>query len=182
MTAGAPIRRCPECGEEFLPHVVQCSDCGATLESGFEGETPSAQGGGVAAPAPAAEYVGLVSRLTPETAQEAAGHLTEAAVPFVLVSDSRRGLRLGVAPERVADAIGILERAGLAPMQPDSGEAAVAAEGGPCPACGENVAPGSVDCPGCGLSLAAAAVPCRHCGGELHPGFDACPDCGRGQD
>ena len=58
---GAPIRRCPECGEEFQPHVVDCSDCGTPLVSAFEGDgAPEAGGDAGAAPVPE-ETVTLLS-------------------------------------------------------------------------------------------------------------------------
>ena len=53
---------------------------------------------------------------------------------------------------------------------------AVAAEGGPCPACGAHLEPGMVECPECGLLLGGVA--CQRCEAELSPGDEACPVCG----
>ncbi|HET8646841.1 MAG TPA: hypothetical protein VFO85_15205 [Vicinamibacteria bacterium] len=179
---GAPIRRCPECGEEFQPHIVNCSDCGALLADGFEGAALPGDGG-AAAPLPSAEeYVGVLSGMEPEVAAEASQHLTAAGIPFAMVSHASRGLRLGVAPGRVLEAMKVLQESGLVPAAPESSEGAVAIEGGPCPACGEHVHPGSSECAGCGLSLSGSGRECRHCGADLNPVFDACAECGREQD
>jgi hypothetical protein len=179
---GAAIRRCPECGEEFLPHVVHCSDCGALLENAFENDAPPDGPGGVApAASESPDSVALVSGLTPGAAAQAAERLAAAGIAFGLVADARRGLRLGVERGRMVEAIEILEREGVIPGQPDPAGAAVGTEGGPCPACGDPVAPGTVDCPGCGLQL-SGGVQCRHCGAELVPALDSCPECHREQD
>lgn len=163
-----------------MPHVVDCSDCGAPLVSALEGdEAPP----GALEPAPESpEYVSLVSGLTATMAEEAARHLGASGIPFAVVADPRRGLRVGVAPDRVRDAMAILERGEVVPRQPDSAEGVVALEGGPCPACGEQVRPGTAECPGCGLHLSSPAPQCPWCGAELDPAFDACPECGRSQD
>ena len=173
---GSPIRRCPDCGEEFQPHVVQCSDCGAPLESVFEGDPlleQRAEATG-AAPAPA-ELALLVRGLTPGEADQAAQHLAAAGIPIRLALD-RDGLRLGVAREQLVPARSILGRAGVLPEQPDAAEGAVAEEGGPCPACGDHVAPGTAECAGCGLQL-AGAFQCPRCGTELLTPSEACPAC-----
>jgi predicted amidophosphoribosyltransferase len=181
MGTGSPIRRCPECGEEFMPHVVNCSDCGTPLVSAYEGEEPPAAAG---APPPEdpAEYVSVVSGLTSEAAAEAARHFAAAGIAFATALDARRGgLRLGVARARVREAMEVLEREGIVPRQPDSAEGAVALEGGPCPACGDPVQPGTAECPGCGLHFSSPVPQCEHCGADVDPAFDACPECGREQ-
>ena len=63
-------------------------------------------------------------------------------------------MRLSVRSEDVPAAIALLAKQGVLPEQADPG-GAVAAEGGPCPACGAQVAPGSLECPDCGLQLGA---------------------------
>lgn len=176
-----PIRRCPQCGEEFQPHVVDCSDCGALLVDAFEGGAPSGRAADPDPPPEATEYVGLLSGLDPPMVEQASRHLAAAGIPFTVVADSRRGLRLGVAAERVLDSMHVLERNDVVPGRSESTEGAVAVEGGPCPACGDPVRPGAAECPACGLALSGAAPECEHCGAELNPVFDACPECGRGQ-
>lgn len=162
-----------------MPHVVNCSDCGAPLVSAVEGEETPAPAGAPPPEAPA-EYVSVVSGLTSEAAAEAARHFAAAGIAFATALDARRGgMRLGVGRERVREAMEILEREDIVPRQPDSAEGAVALEGGPCPACGEHVLPGTAECPGCGLHLSSPAPECGHCGAELDPAFDACPECGQ---
>lgn len=179
---GTPIRKCPECGEEFLPHVVNCSDCGALLVDAFEGAVMPGPDHDVPGAAPGQDYVGLLSGMEPELAAEASRQLTTAGIPFTIVSHVSRGLRLGVAPGRVLEAMRVLQASGLVPEVPASSEGVVAVEGGPCPACGDHVPPGTGECPGCGLSLSGSGQECRHCGADLDPAFDACPDCGRGRE
>jgi hypothetical protein len=177
-----PIRRCPECSEEFQPHIVRCSDCGALLEAAFEGDaSPDERGDLRESAPPLPEYARILDGLSPAMAELAAQHLSAAGIPVALTSHYRYGLRLGVKAEDAVTAIAILEREGIVPKQPDASEAAVAAEGGPCPACGDDVAPGTAVCPGCGLRL-AGGVPCRHCGAELPPPIGECPECGKEQD
>ncbi len=173
------IRRCPECGEEYQPHVVRCSDCGALLEDGFEGEDRSGERPDLLEPAsPSVEYARILDGLAPATAKLAAQHLSAAGVPFGLDSHHRHGLRLGVRVEDVATAVAVLEREGIVPKQPDPSELLVVAEGGLCPACGDHIASGMPECPGCGLRL-VGGVACEHCGAELSATSGECPDCSK---
>ena len=174
---GAPIRRCPECGEEFQPHVVHCSDCGALLESAFEGEAaPEARASTPATVEPAPrQYVVLERGLTSGLAQEAAQYLGAAGIPFRVAAEAGGGFRVSVPLEQMEQGRAALEDAGVGPEPADLPEGAVAAEGGPCPACGDDVAPGTDECPGCGLQL-AGAFQCARCGAELQP-FEACTAC-----
>jgi hypothetical protein len=149
-----PVRRCPDCGEEFQPHVVNCSECGTLLEDGIEGETPAAD----AEPEEdAAAYVSLGSTLDAETARMAAEHLAAARLRFRLApcrtASGRRlsGLSLFVNEADAVAAGGLLVREGILPPIDDSPP--VALDGGPCPACQTHVAPGTLECPECGLVL-----------------------------
>jgi len=175
-----PIRRCPECGEEYQPHIVTCSDCGALLEAGFEGDSVDQRHEPLEPALPSPEYARILDGLAPEIAELAAQHLSAAGIRFGLDS-YQYGLRLGVQVEDATVALAILERAGIVPKGPDASEVPVAAEGGPCPACGDDVAPGMTECPGCGLQL-AGGVPCRHCGAELATPTGECPSCAKEQD
>ena len=178
---GAPIRRCPECGEEFQPHVVSCSDCGAQLVSAFENDSAAVPNAPEEVSPADPEYVTLASQLTAEMAEQAAQALAAEGVRFRLAIDLGYSFRLVVEPDDVTQALAVLAREGLAPGQPDPEQPAVAEAGGPCPACDHRVAPGTSECPGCGLLL-ADPVECRHCGAALEPTRSDCPRCGREQD
>lgn len=147
-----PVRRCPDCGEEFQPHIVNCSECGTLLEDGIEGQrSPGAD-------PPAADqddsaYHTLATDLDAESARAAAEHLAAAGVRLRLVtSRSGRGwLDLEVHEEDARAGFEALAREGLLPPADDSPPVAV--DGGPCPACQTHVAPGTLECPECGLVL-----------------------------
>jgi hypothetical protein len=148
-----PVRRCPDCGEEFQPHVVNCSECGTLLEDGIEGETSPTD----AAPEEdASAYVSL-GNFDAEAAGMAAAHLAAAGLRFQLApsrTTSGRplsGLSLFVNEADARAAGDLLVREGILPPIDDSPP--VALDGGPCPACQTHVAPGTLECPECGLVL-----------------------------
>ena len=38
---GTYVRYCPDCGEEYQPHMTQCIDCGTALKEKLDGaDTP----------------------------------------------------------------------------------------------------------------------------------------------
>ena len=147
-----PVRRCPECGEEFQPHIVTCSDCGVPLEDGIEGQKlapPDATSGAGADEGP---YVPITGIVESQDALDAGRELAAAQIRFRLLPPPRRGgLKVEVHEQDMPAAIGVLINAGLLPPMDESPP--VGEEGGPCPACGTHVAPGSVECSECGLVL-----------------------------
>jgi hypothetical protein len=145
-----PVRRCPECAEEFQPHVVSCSDCGAPLEDAVEGQPIERRD---AAPAAAdGPFVPLTGIVEMQDALDAGQALAATSVRFRLLPVPRRaGLKLEVHEQDAAAATALLVQAGLLPPLDDS--PAVGEDGGPCPACGTHVAAGSIECAECGLVL-----------------------------
>jgi hypothetical protein len=145
-----PVRRCPDCGEEFQPHVVNCSECGTLLEDAIEGESPA---GSAAPEEDAAKYATLASDLDVDSTRAASEHLAEAGLRFRIVTTrARRGwLDLQVHEEDGVAASALLQREGILPPRDDSPP--VGADGGPCPACQTHVEPGTLECPECGLVL-----------------------------
>jgi hypothetical protein len=146
-----PVRRCPECGEEFQPHIVDCSDCGVPLEHGIEGQP--AVGGETGPAAHEGTYVLIPQIVGTQDVLDAGKELSGTAIRFRLVPSTRRrdGLALLVREEDAALADAFLREAGLLPPLDDSPP--VGEEGGPCPACGTHVAAGSLGCAECGLVL-----------------------------
>jgi len=141
------VRVCPECGEEFRPEIVTCSDCGATLVDEWEGEggagetdapppreTPSAA-------RPPEGFKPVASAATAAEIDPAARALGAAGIVFA-VTGAINHFSLLVAPEDVGRALDVL---GVAEPGPEPHHA--------CPACGADVG-GAQECPDCGLALA----------------------------
>jgi predicted amidophosphoribosyltransferase len=171
------VRYCPECREEFQPHVVTCSDCGGPLEDRDDTETAQSPAGPDEEPEDAAIPGAVPVFDTADTGDvhAAADALAGAAVPFD-VKGSRRGLQVRVAAEDRERARSVLATAGL--VGPDDGSPAVALTGGACPACGAQVAPGAESCPECDLQLAGGELSCPGCGAAVPPDAERCPGCG----
>jgi hypothetical protein len=171
------LRYCPDCGEEYQPHMTQCIDCGTALKEKLEGaETPplNAPPEGEALPSlPPGDYLRVADGLTAQAVEPVVRLFVAERIP-VKVESSGYGLILSARSEDRAAVVAILEREGVIPKQSDA--PAVAAEGGPCPACGTHIKPGTVECLECGLLLGAF---CESCGEGVSPSDDACAGCGR---
>ena len=173
---GAYLRYCPDCGEEYQPHMTECIDCGTALKEKLDGDdTPE-----LAAPPdlepepslPPGDYEKVADGLSAQAVEPVVRLFVAGRIP-VKVESSGYGLSLSSRREDRAAVMTILEREGVIPAQPDA--PAVAADGGPCPSCGTHIKPGTVECPECGLLLGAV---CEGCGAELSPSDEACPACG----
>lgn len=179
------IRYCRECREEYQPHMTQCLDCGGALAERLEGEAPQHQ---VMPEAEAERETSLPpgeyrrvgdGGLSAQVVEPLVKGFAETGIP-VKVESTGYGLCLSVRDEDRAAVVAVLERQGVIPIQPDAAVPAVAAEGGPCPACGAHLKPGIVECPECGLLLGAAA--CERCEAGLSPADEVCPVCGHSRD
>jgi hypothetical protein len=141
------VRLCPECGEEFRPEIVTCSDCGATLVDHWEGEGAAGADPAAAPPrAPSAarppeHFKPVASASTAAEIDPLAQTLGAAGIRFA-VSGSVHHFSLLVAPEDVERALAAL---GVGEAPPEAHAQ--------CPACGADVR-GAQDCPDCGLALA----------------------------
>lgn len=149
------VRKCPDCGEEFRPEIVRCSDCGATLVDHWEEE-----GGGGERPEPGheaeippnmlmpTEHRPIASAPSAAEIEPMARRLGEAGIPFAVTGSVHMFLLL-VPEVDVERAMALL--AGTAgPAEPEE-----PVEASPvCPACGAD-ARGASECPECGLALLA---------------------------
>ncbi len=144
------VRVCPDCGEEFRPEIVRCSDCGATLvdhwqdeggrggertEPGLEAEIPPS----VQVPA---DFRPVASAPSAAEIEPMARRLGEAGIAFAVTGSVH--LFLLLVPEADVDrALALL----AGPEQPAEPSTA-------CPACGAD-ARSAAECPECGLALSA---------------------------
>ena len=149
------VRCCPECGEEFRPEIVNCSDCGALLQDRYEDEAgPPAVAPPVAAPPEAVEgppsaddYAPVFTAIDSVGIRRAAAALADAGVVF-RVSGSATGFRLLVPLGSYDAAMEALRgREGAVSSLPDTDPVPESH----CPSCGAEVPAGAVECPECGL-------------------------------
>jgi hypothetical protein len=152
------VRSCPECGEEFRPEIVHCSDCGALLEDRYEGEAPAdaaASPGAPDAPPPLAaeDFILAFSGVDSVTVRRAAARLARAGIPFRLNS-AYQVLVPREQGEAAMDALGGREGA----VSKSAGSEAAAAEGR-CPACEAALPAEAVECPECQLVVGGEPDP-----------------------
>ena len=171
----AYLRYCPDCGEEYQPHMTKCVECGGVLQDMREGHVPETPPAPEIEPTlPPGEYVLVADGLSRELVETVVRRLVEARIP-VKVGTRGHGLNVSARDEDRAAVVAALERAGAIPEQPEAGAPAVATDGGPCPACGTSVPAGTVECPECGLRLSAA---CENCGADPGGEDHVCRACG----
>jgi len=174
------VRYCPVCREEYQPHLTRCLDCGGPLDDKREGESPDSQQPELEEPSlPLGDYRTIAEGISASAATLLVEQFIAARIP-VKVESVGFNLRLRARVDDVPAALAILEREGIVPRQPETLDPVVATEGGPCPACGTQVAPGTDECPECSLQFAGTAG-CESCGGEVAPTDQACPACGQPQ-
>jgi ribosomal protein L40E len=170
------VRYCRRCDAEFQPHIVRCIDCGGELEDQDpEAATDDSQAQ-VPEEAADGEFVTVATDLSAGKAELVARRLGLAGIQFRIAA-LRYGLDITVREEDRPAARQILLRARAIPRESLQDQPAVAETGGPCPACGEAVAAGSLECSSCGLSLGSEAAVCEECGAELVPPSEPCKRC-----
>jgi hypothetical protein len=173
------VRYCPDCGEEYQPHMTQCIDCGSALLERLEHEAPQLRASSGAEEntpenIPPGDYLTMADGLSAERAEAVVHLLVQAGIP-VKVQAKGYGLCLSARMADRSAVVEILEREGAIPKQPEATAPVVGADGGPCPACGARIKPGAVECVDCGLRI--GGVECENCGAELSPADTMCPAC-----
>jgi Double zinc ribbon len=178
------VRVCRNCGEEYRPEVLVCTDCGGPLEDRDDeleaparselsrAETTAAE---VTSPPPMPlsllHQTSLAAEMDPLAARLGAAH-----VPFTV---RWRGVFELLVPEQYVPAA----RALLGPelsigpeLDPEAGAYAR------CPACQAELAAGAAACSDCGLEIGPLEEPsrCPRCGAVAEPFATgkACPFCG----
>jgi hypothetical protein len=161
VSAVAPPRVCPLCGDEYLATVERCPECGVALvEAGTQAERGAAPG-----LPPSADLVRLrvenpvwIAALAERLAAEGVPSRVELVDPAA-TPRNRLGspCALFVRAEDVARARAV-DAELLRDQLPDLPEGASSgwseAEG--CPACGAAVGPDAAECPECGLAFVEA--------------------------
>jgi hypothetical protein len=161
------VRICVECGEEFRPDVLRCSDCGGELVA-HDDQHPGADPGAPALPRAGVPGEPLEAARPIAWSEQArdlipfADRLVEGGLVFRIGPRAEAGEK---APPgfalRVADKDHEPATRLLAPfVTPESGVtllAPVPAEeetgGSTCPACDTSLPPGAEQCPECGLAF-----------------------------
>ena len=133
--------------------MVRCVECGAALKDMLEDEEPQYDPPKGEEPLlPPGEYEPIADGVASETVSGLMAQFHQAGIP-IKVEAYGYAMRLSARSEEMAAAREILVREGVLPDVPEGAHRAVAAEGGPCPACGTEVPPGTLECPDCGLQL-----------------------------
>jgi len=141
------VRVCVECGEEYRPEIVACTDCGGRLEDRHDdGDRTVLPATEPAAIGPEADAEFTETIFHAEKATDLTGgadRLVEAGIAFRLRPARGAGYRLLVtAPDRdrALAALGLLADEGARGSK------------GSCPACDTRLPEGAVECPECGLA------------------------------
>lgn len=175
------VKHCPECREDYMPHVERCADCGGDLVTRDDEAAPEADAHDSALPP--GEYHLLLASDRAAELDPLVARLAEAGLPAkVEVARGGQGFHLKVRNEERARAAELL-RDVLGDMA--GREAALerhfdAERGGytACPACEAWLPAGAKECPECGLLLGEDAPTCARCGQELDPDETRCGSCG----
>lgn len=174
------VRYCPDCGEEFRPEIVRCSDCGAGLVDRYDDEAQTPDAAEPAEPETHDVYSPIFTAIESEAMREAAAALAAGGIGFKATGNSL-GFQLLVRSEERAQAIAALGgREGAVVFEPES-SLSPGQDGGPCPACGAAVAAGARECPECQLVMGEAGGTCLACGAAVAPGGTLCAFCGAAQ-
>jgi hypothetical protein len=175
-------RHCTNCGEEFRPGILRCSDCGGDLEDRYEEEEgegsplEEVETGAPVAPEPPPADQPVFYSPDSKSLKESADRLAGAGIAF-RATGSGAGFQLLVRSEDLAKAgVALAGREGSLAARDDT-QPDVGAEGGGCPACGAKVQAGVLECPECGLVVGAEAAQCHACGSSLGPADVQCPVC-----
>jgi len=161
MICGMHTRVCPDCGEEFRPEIVRCSDCGALLRDRLEDDATAAGGAGPDGEAPGAPASppveirrrSLYSSNRIREIQPLAERLGSSGTSFWVESagDSWTVLVAEADEERARAILGEILGMPECPSPAFDPEAGYAA----CPACGHALQSRVVECPECGLAVGA---------------------------
>ncbi|NNL68015.1 MAG: hypothetical protein HKP30_17335 [Myxococcales bacterium] len=150
-------KQCPECGEEFLPSVASCSDCGVPLRLAAELAAGADGGGGLP---PIGELV-LIRAEGPAWIEALADRLRAEEIPsrVAIIDPARHGIESGLSGSacglfvRADDAVRAREIDAHVQQEqiPDLPVAGADEQAEGCPACGHPAPADAAECPDCGL-------------------------------
>jgi ribosomal protein L40E len=175
------VKHCAACGEDYMPHVEFCADCGETLVTRDE-DAPLGDAASPAGPPPG-EYRRLLAAERVAEIDPLVARLAAAGVPArVNVGPRGNTFELAVRDEERARAIELLSDAlGDSLTANATAERHFDAERGRysvCPACETTLPSGAAECPECGLLLEGEAPTCERCGAEVADEAGKCGACG----
>src|SRR5213593_4537794 len=83
------LRYCPDCGEEYQPHMTQCIDCGTALNEKLDGESPEDHSPPVEKPEsnlPPGDYRKVAGGLSAQIVEPLVKLFVEAGIPVKVES------------------------------------------------------------------------------------------------
>ncbi len=179
------VKHCAACGEDYMPHIEVCADCGETLVTRDDDAPLDEPHGGPSGGLPPGEYRRLMAAERVAELDPLVARLAAAGVPArVNVGSRGHGFELAVRDPERAQAVELLRDVLRDNLAADSAaERHFDAERGAynvCPACETALPQGAPECPECGLLLEGHAAACEHCGVELDADAEKCNACGHG--
>lgn len=192
------FKTCPQCGDEFLPHVSECPDCRVALVHGEAAGATKAPEAPREAASTALSSGALLRRGEVWELRELAERLAGAGIACavdtdppggrIAVSAGAKGQGKGSSGRSVSLALYVGEddlaaaaevhHAWLSEGVPDADTAGPAGVLSACPGCGEPLAESAAACASCGLEFPELEVTCSACGHGISPDAERCPMCG----
>ncbi len=150
------VQYCPQCEEEYMPHVTICADCGAELVAREEGQGNVVDE--VPAGLPPGHYAPILQVDRAAELEDLVRSLAQAGVPAKVQPSQRgQGFVLGVRAEDQDAAHEVLARLTKAERTAVDDGLFDAQQGyARCPACDTQLLAGAQECPECGLAVGGA--------------------------
>jgi uncharacterized OB-fold protein len=189
------FKTCPQCGDEFVPHVEICPDCRVPLRAASESPTVNPEARATREVA-LADAIVLRTSVNPSELRPLAEALVAAGIACAIdthppgggiTSNARRGAGRGAAlgiqlavyvDARDQQAASHVADAWLREQIPDGENAAAPGLIDACPGCGEPLAPDAASCASCGLEFPPLEATCPRCGRVVALESERCGGCG----
>lgn len=176
------VKHCPDCAEDYMPHVDVCADCGGALVTRDDEAVSAAPAPPVLPPGDyrlllhsdrAAELDPLVARLAAAQVPARVEVAARGQGFDLKVREPERGRALELLGDVLGDAAAG-EEALSRHFDAERGGYAV------CPACESALPSGAAECTECGLLLGGEVPSCARCGAEVEADAARCGACGHG--
>lgn len=190
------FKTCPSCGDEFVPHVVECPDCRVPLEASDGAAPRPAPQRDAAGGTPAIGDAVVLRRDQPGELRQLAEALSAAGIACAIDTDPPgASIRGGVLGSRAASTGRAVELAVYVSAADAKAASAVQAQWlarsmpgselgtgelleGHCSGCNEPLPENVAECPSCGLAILPLEVGCPACGLAVAVEAESCPHCG----